>query len=211
MAAILPELDSEYADAALLDEAASELLVRDPGMSLAELAEVIRSEYAWALDIDMDAPNARYYTWYKSRDAEEPRRGPAGDVEGGRNWALDLPTDVQTVLAAMTDHPGDRTVAELLAERPDLRWMVEHIQGLRGTYYHSPHMNMLAPDFRAVHIIRFMNAAFHGLGRTVDSLDRNVLGLLFQGAPTRQDLAEGRALDWIYPQRPQQPSGQEDR
>jgi hypothetical protein len=193
-----------YADAALLDEAASELLVREPRMRLAELAEVIRTEYAWALDIDMSAPEARHYIWYKSRAAAEPRRGPAGDVEGGRNWALDLPSDVQTVLAAVTARPGDQTVAQLLAEQPELRWMVERIQGLRGMPYHSPHMNMLAPQFRAVHIIRFMNAAFHGLDRTVDSLDRNVLGLLFQGAPTRQDLAAGRALDWIYPQRPQQ-------
>lgn len=202
VAAILLEIDAEHADNALLCEAASELLVRDPRMTLTELDALLRSEYAWAIDIDMGAPGARYYTWYKSRDAEEPRRGPAQDVHGGRNWALDLVTDVQAIQSEITTRPGDQTVAVLLAEHPELRSSIERIQGLQGTFYHSPHMNMLDAGFKAVRIIRFMNAAFHGLDRTVDSLDRNVLGLLFQGAPTRHDITNGRHADWIYPRRP---------
>lgn len=202
VAAILLEIDPDHADSALRDEAASELLVRDPRATLAELDDLLQSEYEWALELDMDAPNARYYTWYKSRDAEEPRRGPAQDVHGGRNWALDLVSDVQAIRRVISARPGDQTVAALLAEQPDLRAGIERVQGLQGTFYHSPHMNMLDAGFRAVHIIRFMNAAFHGLDRTVDSLDRNVLGLLFQGAPTARDVTDGRHTDWIYPRRP---------
>ena len=51
-----------------------------------------------------------------------------------------------------------------------------------------------------------MNAAVHGLDRTVDEGDdRNVLGLIFLGAPTAADLNEGSVgdlSDWRYPALP---------
>lgn len=65
-------------------------------------------------------------------------------------------------------------------------------------------MNMLVGDFTPAHVVRLMNSAFHGLDKTVDGLGRNVLGLLFHGAPVAADLEAGRAADWIYPRRPEE-------
>ncbi len=180
----------------------SEQFVCEPAMPLAELREIIDLDYAWALEIDMDAPGARRYVWYKSADAEEPRRGPAEEVIGGRNWALDLPGDVQTLEAALHDTSAG-SVGELLRERPDLRATVERMQSLRDFRYHSPHMNMLAHDFVPVSIVRFMNSAVHGLLRTVDEGDdRNVLGLIYLGAPTAADLNERIDIETRYPEMP---------
>jgi len=61
-------------------------------------------------------------------------------------------------------------------------------------------MNMLDRDFVPVSIVRFMNAAIHGLHRTVDTEDlRNVLGLIYIGAPTIADIADGTARIDPYP------------
>ena len=180
----------------------AEQFVCEPTMPLAELRGIIDADYAWALDIDMDAPGARAFVWYKSADAEEPRRGPVDEVSGGRNWALDLPGDVQAVAAAI-ETAGGHTVGELLRERPELRSAIERIQSLREFRYHSPHMNMLSDTFIPVSIVRFMNSAVHGLARTVDEGDdRNVLGLIYLGAPTAADLNERLELDTRYPQMP---------
>lgn len=180
----------------------SEQFVAEADMPLAELRAIIERDYRWALSIDMAAPGAREYVWYKSADAEEPRRGPASEVDGGRNWALDLPSDVQALDAALRETPHEH-VGGLLREHPELRATVERIQSLRDFRYHSPHMNMLGADFVPVSIVRFMNSAVHGLLRTVDEGDdRNVLGLIYLGAPTAADLNEGLALETRYPQMP---------
>ncbi|WP_449280877.1 hypothetical protein [Leucobacter sp.] len=180
----------------------AEQFVCDATMTLSELREIIDRDYGWALEIDMDAPGARHYVWYKSADAEEPRRGPAAEVNGGRNWALDLPGDLQAVDAALRATTAVH-VGELLRERPDLRAAIERIQSLRGFRYHSPHINMLSDEFVPVSIVRFMNSAVHGLLRTVDEGDdRNVLGLIYLGAPTAADLNEGLEIETRYPQMP---------
>lgn len=180
----------------------AEQFVAEAGMPISELREIIDRDYAWALEIDMEAPGARAYVWYKSADAEEPRRGPAHEVEGGRNWALDLPGDVQRVVAAIETARASN-VGELLRERPELRAAVERMQSLREFRFHSPHMNMLSEDFIPVSIVRFMNSAVHGLLRTVDEGDdRNVLGLIYLGAPTALDLTEGVEVEARYPLMP---------
>ena len=200
---LLELLPYERIVAALEGGIRAEQFVCEAEMPLAELQAVIDRDYGWALGIDMDAPGARHYVWYKSADAEEPRRGPAAEVDGGRNWALDLPTEVQAVAAALRGADRATTVGELLRERPELRAAVERIQSLRDFRYHSPHMNMLAEDFVPVSIVRFMNSAVHGLLRTVDEGDdRNVLGLIYLGAPTAADLNEGLELETRYPQMP---------
>jgi len=172
-------------------------------MSIAELREVIASEYNWALQIDMESESARRYVWYKSIDAEEPRRGPKEEVQGGFNWALDLPGRVQRLATMLAAEPQDASVGEFLVRHPEERAWVQRIQGLRGHYYHSPHMNMLDEAFVPVHVIRLINSAFHLLDKTIDSLNRNVLGLLFHGAPTREDLVTGAITDAFYPLMPE--------
>ncbi|UOQ56696.1 hypothetical protein MUN78_13610 [Leucobacter allii] len=202
---LLELLPYERVSAAIEGGIRAEQFVCEPTMPLAELRGILDRDYRWALETDMERPGAREYVWYKSADAEEPRRGPASEVDGGRNWALDLPGDVQRVDAALRERREEpaTTVGELLREHPELRAAIERIQSLRGYRYHSPHMNMLADDFVPVSIVRFMNSAVHGLLRTVDEGDdRNVLGLIYLGAPTAADLNEGLEIETRYPQMP---------
>ena len=200
---LLELLPYERITAALEGGIHKEQFVCEPNMPLTEVREILDRDYQWALELDMDAPGARKYVWYKSADAEEPRRGAADEVSGGRNWALNLPGDVQAVSQALAETTAAK-VGELLRERPQLRAAVERIQSLRDFRYHSPQMNMLSDEFIPVSIVRFMNSAVHGLLRTVDEGDdRNVLGLIYLGAPTAADLNEGLEFEARYPMKPE--------
>ena len=202
--AILLELRPDDTDAWLRYQPVDETLTRDLVQRVGDLRELLDREYAWTRDFDMSDAGQRRFRWYKSRDAEEPRRGPVAEVPEGFEWALDLPGDIQRLDRLLAGEPADRPVGEFLAAHPAERGTVQRVQGMAGHGYHSPHMNMLAGGFTPAHVVRLMNAAFHGLDKTVDGLGRNVLGLLFHGAPTRTDLAAGRHADWIFPRRPEE-------
>jgi len=205
---LLIELVPDIADELLEHLATSEILIRRPEMQVGELLDLIEREYRWALEIDMSPESARRFVWYKSSDAEEPRRGPAEEVaRTAFDWDLDLPTHVQRVAGKLRELPPELSVGEFLAQDPGERAWVQRIQGLAGHLLHSPHMNMLAEDFVPSRIVRLVNSAFHGIDKTLDGFghyrqtNRGVVGLLFHGAPTREDLAGG-PIDWVYPSEP---------
>lgn len=200
--ALAIELVPDDADALVSLGGGPEVFIRESGMTVAELRRIIREEYTWALEMDLNSEESRQFVWYKSRDAEEPRRGPHWEVEGGYNWALDLPGDLQRLAGELAQKPAPASIGEFLVRYPEERSVVERLQTLQGLRYHSPHMNMMDAEFLPVQVIRLVNSAFHGLDKTVDFLNRNVLGLLFHGAPIRQEIADGWVGDWFWPVEP---------
>lgn len=195
------ELVPAEADRLAAQARCEEVLPRAPDMPLAQLRAIVAREYAWALRTDLDAHGARAYAWYRSRLAEEPRRGLRQEVTGGHDWALDLPGDLQRLMADTAMPGAGPTVGEFLAFHPHHRATVQRVQGLRGRHYHSPHMNMADEGFAPMQITRLVNAAFQGLDKTVNYRDRAVLGVLFQGAPSRDELP-GWQGDWCWPAEP---------
>lgn len=201
--ALLVECLGAAADPLLADAVVSELTVADPNVLVTHLAAVVRSEYAWALEIDLTAPGTLNQVWYKSRDAEEPRRGPADEVPPGTvDLALAIPVLIQR-LDGLLASTSVATVGEFLAANPELRWMVERVQSLAGCGYHTPHANVHDDAFVPAHLIRLMNVAIYGIDKTRDYLGRNLRGLMFHGAPPREQLA-GADSDWFWPVLPNQ-------
>jgi len=197
---LMIELVAEDADRLKGDLVVSEELAIQPAMRCGELRALLHEEHGWALTIDMDAPGARRFVWYKSVTAEEPRRGPIEELPAGaHNLGLDIPSLCQALDAELAARPASQPVSRLLIERPDLRIMVARIQGLRGLAYHAPHANIMGEDFTPAHVVRLLNAAFHGIDKTRDFLDRNLRGVLLHGAPTAADIAAGEAGPWFYP------------
>jgi hypothetical protein len=195
---LLIECLGEQIDTLLDGAIASELAAADPGWPVAELAAVLRDEYAWALAIDLAAPGALNQVWYKSRDAEEPRRGPVDEVPPQTvDLALALPVLLQRLNALLATTTAV-TVGEFVAEHPDLRWIIERMQSLAGRRYHTPHANVHDDAFVPAHLIRLMNVAIYGIDKTRDHLGRNLRGLMFHGAPTREHLADADS-DWFWP------------
>lgn len=200
--ALMIELVPEIADALSETLVVDEEQVERPEMSLKALRELLLGNYRWALDMDLSSPASRRFVWYKSVNAEEPRRGPWDEVEWAHNLGLDLPRLAQTLDEAILAHDARQPTARLLLARPDLRGFVARIQALDGLRYHSPMMNMMGDDFVPIEIVGMMNVALHGIDKTRDYLNRNLRGVLYHGAPLPDEIAAGAAGDWFWPAEP---------
>ncbi len=199
---LIMELVPEAADAGLRKVSGKDELVIDPCATVADLRELVRSQYAWALDIDMQAEGAQDYIWYKSETAEEPRRGLRSEVPEARDLAIDLPSGMQRLMRDLNAAPDDQKMSRFLLRHPEHRLFVARVQSLVGTHFHTPMANINAADFVPIDLVRLMNVAFHGIDKTRDYLQRNLRGVLFQGAPTRDDLRNGNGTNWFFPGEP---------
>jgi hypothetical protein len=196
---LLIELVPETADALAETLVVDEEMATRPEMPAGRLRALLHANYQWALDIDLSAPESARYVWYKSRNAEEPRRGPWSEVEFAHNIGLDLPRLAQALDAELAAGDPKRLTAHLLLQRPDLRAFVARIQSLEGLAYHSPMMNMMGEDFIPIDIVGMMNVAIHGIDKTRDYLNRNLRGVLYHGAPLPDEIAAGVSDDWFWP------------
>jgi hypothetical protein len=201
---LLIELVPEEADALVESLVIDEELTGRPEMSAGRLRDILRNEYAWAFRLDLDIAPAERYVWYKSVTAEEPRRGPAGEVgEGVVNLGLDLPRLVVALDRDLAAVDPSLSTARFLIAHPQHRAIVTRVQALAGTSLHSPHADIMSGAFTPAHITRLLNVGIHGIDKTRDFLDRNLRGVLFHGAPIPEDIASGTADDlWFYPAEP---------
>lgn len=199
--ALLVELVPDVADGLFGDQIVAGMPDADPRMTVGQFRDLLHAEYGWALRTSDDDR----YVWYKSRNAEEPRRGPREEVpEGTVDLAIDLPSLLPPLDRDLRDAQVDTPIGFFLLEHPQHRAWVQRIQQLRGVDYHTPLMQMRSAEFRPAEIIRLVNVAFYGLDKTRDFLGRNLRGLLFHGAPSGDDLTAGAgaAQDWFWPARP---------
>ncbi|MBX3550928.1 MAG: hypothetical protein KF697_00570 [Pseudolabrys sp.] len=200
--ALLIELVPDTADALAETLVVDEETVTQPEMTVGRLRQIVETEYRWALDIDMAAPGAQRFVWYKSVNAEEPRRGPLDEIPWAFNLGLDIPTLAQTLHAALAAFGDTAPVARLLLARPDLRAFIARVQTLSGLPYHSPIMNIMGDGFVPIDMVRLMNVAIHGIDKTRDYLNRNLRGVLYHGAPLPDEIATGTSADWFWPEAP---------
>ena len=195
---LVPELCDRLAEGLAVDEE----YATEPDMSIGRLQDIVRSEYGWAFAMDLDSESSQRYVWYKSATAEEPRRGPRSEAGDVFNLGLDLPRLIRALDSEIAKRPAAQTVARFLLECPRLRFIVARTQTLSGLRFHSPHMNMMGEELVPCDITRLINIGIHGLDKTRDYLQRALRGVIYQGAPTVDDLAAGARLDWFHPPEP---------
>jgi len=200
---LLIELVPEVADRLAADLVIDEELTGSPLMPAGRLREILRTEYRWAFDLDLASERSQRYVWYKSRTAEEPRRGPREEIGGAHNLGLDLPRLIVALDADLAAADPRLSTARFLMAHPEHRLIATRVQALAGLAYHSPHADIMSEDFVPAHITRLINVAIHGIDKARDFLDRNLRGVIFHGAPLPEDLASGSAdPHWFYPPEP---------
>ncbi|MBT2548929.1 hypothetical protein [Arthrobacter sp. ISL-65] len=176
----------------------------DPATPVSELLNIIAEDYGWATDVDLDEPSALHFAWYKSANAEEPRRGPLKDLpDAFDDMTLDLPQKLQQLVPLLRDSDPDRTTGSVVRQHPEFRATVERLLALRDTGYHTVWANTRDEHFNPAHIIRLFNSAFYGLDKTKEDGPVGVVGVLFHGAPTPADIASGTGQDWLFPTEPE--------
>lgn len=199
---LIMELVPDLADSLAAQVSGADELAVDPAMTAAGMIALLEADYDWALAMDLSAADAQDYVWYKSETAEEPRRGLRAEAPEARDLGLDLPGMLQALHADLAAVPGDQPMALFLLAHPEHRLMVGRAQSLAGSHFHTPHANINSGGFVPIDLVRLMNVALHGIDKTRDYLQRNLRGVLYHGAPTREAIAAGQGGDWFYPEEP---------
>lgn len=196
---LAPDVADSLGETLVLDEE----LVDRPEMPAARLREILRNEYRWAFDLDLTSERSQRYIWYKSVNAEEPRRGPREEAPDAFSLGLDLPRLVVALDRDLAATDGRTSVARFLVAHPYHRLIVTRVQALAGLPYHSPHADIMSEDFIPAQITRMLNGAVHGLDKTRDAMGRVIRGVIMQGAPLPDELALGAGdPHWFYPPEP---------
>jgi hypothetical protein len=173
-----------------------------PEMSVGTLRGLLRRDYGWAFDLDLERPGAWHFFWYYSEENEEPRIGVRG-IDPGEAFEplVDIPFAVRALDRVLAGLPGGATVAELLIGDPGRRAIVERVQALQGHPYGEVRGNVVAADFQPCHVIRFALSLL-GVEKFEPVSSKWVRGTFLQGAPLAADVAAGVEGDWLYPLRP---------
>jgi hypothetical protein len=196
---LVPDFADQLAETLVLDEE----LVDRPEMLTSKLREIVRLEYRWAFDLDLTSERSQRYIWYKSVNAEEPRRGPREEAPDAFSLGLDLARLVVALDRDLAARNGKTSVARFLVSHPYHRLIVTRVQALAGLPYHSPHADIMSEDFVPAHITRMLNGAVHGLDKTRDAMGRVIRGVIMQGAPLPEELAGGTGdPHWFNPPEP---------
>ncbi|HLJ72289.1 MAG TPA: hypothetical protein VKU03_13295 [Roseiarcus sp.] len=200
---LLIELVPDLADRLVQTLIVDEELVGRPEMPVARLRDIVRAEYRWAFDLDLTSERSRRYIWYKSVNAEEPRRGPREEAPEALSLGLDLPRLIVALDRDLAEADGKSSVARFLIAHPEHRLIATRVQALAGLPYHSPHADIMSEDFMPAHITRMLNGAVHGLDKTRDAMGRVIRGVIMQGAPLPEELAAGAGdPHWFNPPEP---------
>ncbi|WP_096389753.1 hypothetical protein [Halopenitus persicus] len=180
-----------------------------PEMTVERLRNIINTDYAWALDIDMSAPGANDIFWYRSVKGEEPRLGRKGESTA-EEYALpvDIALQVQQLVEALQTFDASTTVAEVLLDHPEHRYIIERIQSVHGLAYAEIRGNVLDSDFIPLHLVALVKS-FWGIQKAHPANKGWVKGTFFQGAPLPEDIRNGQHSYWLYPPRPSQKTSSE--
>jgi hypothetical protein len=175
-----------------------------PALTVRDLTAILDRDYDWARTPRMAQPSAQEMAWYKSANAEEPRRGPIGELpERFEDMTLDIPRDVQNLRDAVRSFDDSLSIGAVLRALPEQRGFVERVVALRNRVFHTIHADLRDPDFNPSQGIRFFNSAVYGLDKTKEDGPTGVVGVMFHGAPTPADLADGRGADFSFPTDPE--------
>jgi hypothetical protein len=196
---LVPDLADSLTETLVMDE---ELTGR-PEMTVSRLRDIIHAEYQWAFNLDLTSERSQRYVWYKSVNAEEPRRGPREEIPEANSLGLDLPRLIVALDQDLAATDGSVSVARFLLGHPYHRLIVTRVQALAGLPYHSPHADIMSEDFIPAYITRMLNGGVHGLDKTRDAMGRVIRGVIMQGAPLPDELASGSGnAHWFYPPEP---------
>lgn len=200
--AILIDAFPEFSDACaeLFPEAMKVRRVVQPEMPIGHLMSVIRERYGWALAIDYNSSDARAYFWYKSEEFGENRRGELGIDEGdGNQTFVDVAGAVNALARDLSPLPSNMRVGHFLMKAPQHAHMVSRVQLSEHIPYSEIRGNIIDRRFLPMDGIRFLLGTM-GLECSHPHNTRWVKGVFLQGAPTPEEIRQGKTADWIFPQ-----------
>jgi hypothetical protein len=174
-----------------------------PEMPIGELKSLLRKNYRWALDYDMQPSQTRQHFWYHSADNGEQRRGERIlDPHEHFESFIDHIGPIQRLACVAATYDDDIAVANLMFAHPELEIVVSRVQYLADLPYTEIRDDLIHKDFIPAQLIRFFLASL-GMECPTPLSIRYVRGVFFQGMPLPAELAKGTERDWRYPVEPE--------
>ncbi|MDN6331104.1 MAG: hypothetical protein L0J58_00975 [Micrococcaceae bacterium] len=174
-----------------------------PGMSCAELAHLIDTDYEWVADHDFADPAQNRYFWFSSADNEEPRRGVHGRDPGENvQHGVDIARAVAELRRDLLAADAGTSVAEFLLSHPWHRQFTARGQNIGPLAYGEVHDNLRGAEFLPLNVQRYQLSVYGMENYTPQSTDWLRVTLL-SGGPRIADLKDGSITDdWLFTQRP---------
>ena len=184
----------------LADSMAAEARERlDPAMPLAQLHNLLRAPYGWALAINFHDPEQMRHFWYVSEEKLEPRLGDRYREQGAeREMPLAIARDVQALALALAGEDEQITTAAFLMRRPEFRQLVRRVQTIASHPYGEIRDNLVASSCLPIDLLR-CKLSFFGATKFDPKSDRWTRITMYQGAPFPDELGTPIAEDWSFP------------
>lgn len=192
---LLPDLRDAMLECFFVDDE----LPPAPLIALEALTSLIRRDYGWALETDTSSEEANHFVWYQSVSNDEPRRGNRQDTPASINMIRNIAADVTALLHDIDAFGPACSMADFLLVHPCHRYIIQRLELLADQRFHTPHCNPFDRSFEALSLVKLVMVGFYGLEKPVDFLDRNSRGIMFHGAPARDELGGRLEPGWFYP------------
>lgn len=171
----------------------------DAGMKVADLSDLVRRNYGFALATDFENRAATAQFWYVSQSKLEPRLGQRYDEPGAEKESpLDIARQAMALSQDLSEVSPQMSVAEFLLAHPEHRQVTRRVQTTLRYPYSEIHDNLIAADCRPIDMLRF-KLAFFGASKFDPKSDLWTRITMFQGAPLASEVGQINADDWWLP------------
>ncbi|TJV46281.1 MAG: hypothetical protein E5Y02_01625 [Mesorhizobium sp.] len=161
-----------------------------PAMTVAELREILRRNYVWALTADRTLAETHQHFWYHSIDNGEQRRGERiVDPHERFESFIDHIGLIQRLAAVLVSRGDKERAGDVVLDHPDLHYAISRVQYLDGLPYAEIRDPLAHRDFVPADLIRFFLASLGIRGSTPLSI-RYVRGTFFQDQPLPSEFLE---------------------
>ena len=182
-----------------MSDSNSDALRIDGSMAVAEVRELIKRDFGWALPLNWQDQAQCARAWYVSAEKLEPRLGerfeePIADYE----QALAPARDAVSAFNALQTYDGSVTIAEFLLKHPQHRHTVRRAQLSKIAPYGEIRDNTISSELMPIDMLR-AKLSFFGATRFDPRSDRWVRITMFAGAPYPEELRGEDSDLWVYP------------
>ncbi len=175
---------------------ADETLALPKNKTVADLLAVLEAHYQWAITIDFNEPDNRYWFWYRSVDKEEPRMGVRGQEQGdNRELSLDIARQANHLYLALKQADSQQLISEFILTKPKYRSIARRVWTMSHKSMGDIQMNVLHKDTLPIQLLRCKLSMF-GATKFDPRSDRWVRVTLFQGAPLYDEVDSD---EWLFP------------
>ncbi len=182
-----------------MSDSNSDALRIDGSMTVAEVRDLIKRDFGWALSLNWQDKAHCARAWYVSAEKLEPRLGERFDEPIAEyEQALAPARDAVSAFNSLETYDGSVAVADFLLKQPQHRHTVRRAQLSKIAPYGEIRDNTISSELMPIDMLR-AKLSFFGATRFDPRSDRWVRICMFAGAPYPEELDGDDSDLWVYP------------